>query len=490
MASESTSSQQSQQLLPSSKFNFRCAEAASFQKPLAFEVPLTSHMLKVSKLFEEPKQSLIPPSGEVIVDDTADKSLSKAFVQPVTQPKAPTDLKTKKKKNLPSSKHKSPYKRLEASKSADEQVNQPTVTEAEKDVIDITPKDIEERDAFESLSGLWSMPDDDLAAMISFEIQDSADHVFEEGTKTLHASADKPAQSDPLVHLHKELCLLNNKVEARVQKNLQDQLPNILMKPMYKEFNAFNKLESWRFILLQKELSKSLHNKIRKSIRLKVQKGMKEVQDKISFYTSIVDINSQHVQDLRIMFEDMVSLLEAVEVFKKANGDQPSAQVVPNTRQAPPVNEEKALVLHTEEKKSSEEDTSGKKETNDEPTAKKLKFLIPSSSIPSPTPLKSIMPQPPKFTEAIKMTLDQFTEHLSKITSSIFSPTPLREPTPSKDQTPPRVKSKGKSIATEDPLMDIMPFMEEGGSAPKISSLKSFVIPEETLNQEKVMARL
>ncbi|GKC08640.1 hypothetical protein Tco_1000250 [Tanacetum coccineum] len=33
--------------------------------------------------------------------------------------------------------------------------------------------------------------------------------------------------------------------------------------------------------------------------------------------------------------------------------------------------------------------------------------------------------------------------------------------------------------------MDIMPFMEEGGSAPKISSLKSFVIPEETLNQEK-----
>ncbi|GJS80132.1 hypothetical protein Tco_0730013 [Tanacetum coccineum] len=464
MASESTSSQQSQQLLPSSKFNFRCAEAASFQKPLAFEVPLTSHMLKVSKLFEEPKQSLIPPSGEVIVDDTADKSLSKAFVQPVTQPKAPTDLKTKKKKNLPSSKHKSPYKRLEASKSADEQVNQPTVTEAEKDVIDITPKGIEERDASESLSGLRSMPDDDLAAMI--------------------------AQSDPLVHLLEELCLLNNKVEARVQKNLQDQLPNILMKPMYKEFNAFNKLESWRFILLQKELSKSLHNKIRKSIRLKVQKGMKEVQDKISFYTSIVDINSQHVQDLRIMFEDMVSLLEAVEVFKKANGDQPSAQVVPNTRQAPPVNEEKALVLHTEEKKSSEEDTSGKKETNDEPTAKKLKFLIPSSSIPSPTPLKSIMPQPPKFTEAIKMTLDQFTEHLSKITSSIFSPTPLREPTPSKDQTPPRVKSKGKSIATEDPLMDIMPFMEEGGSAPKISSLKSFVIPEETLNQEKVMARL
>ncbi|GJZ94482.1 hypothetical protein Tco_0666685 [Tanacetum coccineum] len=54
--------------------------AASFQKPLASEVPLTSHMLKVAKLSEEPEQSLIPPFGEVNADDTADKSLSRAFV--------------------------------------------------------------------------------------------------------------------------------------------------------------------------------------------------------------------------------------------------------------------------------------------------------------------------------------------------------------------------------------------------------------------------
>ncbi|GKD39944.1 hypothetical protein Tco_1260151 [Tanacetum coccineum] len=139
---------------------------------------------------------------------------------------------------------------------------------------------------------------------------------------------------------------------------------------------------------------------------------------------------------------------------------------------------------------SSEEDTSGKKETDDEPPTKKLKFLIPPSSIPSPTPLKSIMLDPPKVTEAIKMTLDQFIEHLSKTTSSIFSPTPPREPTTPKDQTPPRDKYKGKSIAIEDPLKDIMPFMKERRSAPKISSLKSFVIPEEPLRQEKLMAQL
>ncbi|GKC23603.1 hypothetical protein Tco_1025753 [Tanacetum coccineum] len=315
------------------------------------------------------------------------------------------------------------------------------------------------------------MPDDDLASMAGFETQDSVDHVSEEGTETLHASVDKPAQSDLLGHLHAELGILNTKidyfvsesisdelpqVEAQVQKNLHDQLPTILLKPMYKEFNAFNKLESQRFVLLQKELSKSLYNKIRKSIRLK---------------------------DLQIMFKDMVSLLEAAKVFKKANAEgekweknNPESPAEENDAQHPDQTKGEQDSGATIVAISSEEDT--KKETNDEPPAKKLKFLIPS-----PTPLKYIMPEPPKVTEAIKMTLDQFTQNLSKTTSSIFSPTPPREP------TPPRDESKGKGIATEEPLKDIMPFKEEGGSVLKISSLKSFVTLEGPLSQEKIMAQ-
>ncbi|GKG58969.1 hypothetical protein Tco_0602678, partial [Tanacetum coccineum] len=38
------------------------------------EVSLTSHMLKVAKRLEEPEQSLLPPSGEVNVEESADKS--------------------------------------------------------------------------------------------------------------------------------------------------------------------------------------------------------------------------------------------------------------------------------------------------------------------------------------------------------------------------------------------------------------------------------
>ncbi|GJT67371.1 hypothetical protein Tco_1018851 [Tanacetum coccineum] len=77
-------------------------EGRELNKPLASEVALTSHMLKVPKISNEPKQSLILPSEEVNVDDTIDKSLSGTNVQPVTQPKAKTDTKLRKKK-IPSS---------------------------------------------------------------------------------------------------------------------------------------------------------------------------------------------------------------------------------------------------------------------------------------------------------------------------------------------------------------------------------------------------
>ncbi|GKC89490.1 hypothetical protein Tco_1150139 [Tanacetum coccineum] len=96
---------------------------------------------------------------EVNVDDSADKSSSETNVQPVTQPKAPTDPKLRKKKTPPSSKPKTsklvrdvpPKKQvagtqpadvpvatadttkcLDASESAEEQGNQLKHADAEK----------------------------------------------------------------------------------------------------------------------------------------------------------------------------------------------------------------------------------------------------------------------------------------------------------------------------------------------------------------------
>ncbi|GJS94423.1 hypothetical protein Tco_0801391 [Tanacetum coccineum] len=692
MASESTSSQQSQPLIPSSKveeetktitfllswwdkpLSFTQDEFISaiglpicrddvplppketlllFKKPLAFEVPLTSHMLKLVKLSEEPEQSLLSPSGEVNADDTADKSLSRASVQPVTQSKAPTDLKTKKKKIPSSSKPKSPYmvrfilskkqvtetqhaevtkattnatKSLVASKLAAEQGNQPSTVEAEKFYAGTETKKLRRKDAevfvhrevaeeqsleipivkqllddadklskaFQETpespydteleikvvksfltshisklkdrtihdsnetadihedfdSGLQSMPDDDQRSVLGFDTADSddthrnevskSDHIFQDDT----TFAEHLSLPDHTNHICEEVSSLHSKlrdiessiiqqvsaeikpslpdlvsntlkeqlpkelphVEVQVQKNLQDQLPTHLLKPMYKEFNAFNKLESQRFIILQKELSKSLHQNMRKSIRLKVQKGMKKVSDKLIYCTDTMATNSLHVQDLRLMFHDIVSLLEAAEVFKKANaegekweknnpakekdaqhpdqtkgeqisgantadivqGEQPSAQAV--------TNEEKALVVHNPEEMKSEgtvsmEDDLDDDELDKQPLSKRFKIMTP---IPNPIPLNTFVPGHLLKPEEQQKSLHEFTDQLFGTTSSKFSPTPPRDP------------AKGKEVAiVKEQVNELVTYQEEGGSIPKMPKLKSFITLEGTLSQEE-----
>ncbi|GKF25621.1 hypothetical protein Tco_0081515, partial [Tanacetum coccineum] len=127
-------------------------------------------------------------------------------------------------------------------------------------------KDVKEGDASKSLSGLRSMPDDDLTSVSSFELQDSIDYVFEEESNiskkvaedmksfvpTIVANTLKEqlpgllsdALKDTLLQLIKDSIkssILKSiseelpQVEAQVQKNLHNQLPTIILKPMYKE---------------------------------------------------------------------------------------------------------------------------------------------------------------------------------------------------------------------------------------------------------------
>ncbi|GKC28059.1 hypothetical protein Tco_1035353 [Tanacetum coccineum] len=76
--------------------------ATSFKTPYENEVPLTTHMCKVAKLSPKPMQSLFPPFRDVNADDSAYKSSSGTSMQPVTQLKAKTDKKLRRKK-IPSS---------------------------------------------------------------------------------------------------------------------------------------------------------------------------------------------------------------------------------------------------------------------------------------------------------------------------------------------------------------------------------------------------
>ncbi|GKC23710.1 hypothetical protein Tco_1025860 [Tanacetum coccineum] len=283
---------------------------------------------------------MILSSEKVNADDGATKSLSGTTVQPVTQPKAPIDLKLKKKKIPPSSKPMSLYKirvilpkkqvaetqhaeelvatadatkSLGAFNSAEEQVNQPKTVEAEK-VLDQNVQEELKESGLESMgdvtfdqiidgidqknkaaqetpespydtkleiniikrfqprqldndaqitfmgakpshfeydqskskmhgdsdSGLCSMPDDDIASLTGFKTPDSADDDSKEGTaKTFYASADMPAQSDPLGPLHEELCILNTKIDKlesnitnKVTDDVQSSMPSIVTKSL------------------------------------------------------------------------------------------------------------------------------------------------------------------------------------------------------------------------------------------------------------------
>ncbi|GJT58669.1 hypothetical protein Tco_1002202 [Tanacetum coccineum] len=97
----------------------------SFCKPTwKNETTLTSHMCKVTELSPKPIQSLISPSDEMNADGTIDKSLSETFVLPVTQPKAQTAKRPKKKK-IPSSTQPEVLQSNRSSKSPSSQATHP-----------------------------------------------------------------------------------------------------------------------------------------------------------------------------------------------------------------------------------------------------------------------------------------------------------------------------------------------------------------------------
>nr|GFA11123.1 hypothetical protein [Tanacetum cinerariifolium] len=349
--------------------HLQLSSSTTFKPTLKNKFALTAHMCKVAELSLDPIKSLLLPSGEVNVDETADKSLSRTSVQLVNQSKASTVRKPKKKKkphlqpnqrlcNL-SGNHLQPHMSLRLSllrkqwpplMQPKEKVNESGLESMGDVTFDQIMDEINQKNkaAQENLrarvepshfkydqtkltkhgdsdSGLCSMPDDDLVSLTSFENPESTNNDSQAGTaENFNASADMPDQSDPLGHLHEELCTLNTKVDqlefdiskkvikdsikqsvldsieeklhvfdAQVKQTLQDQRPNIL-KLMNKQFNAFNTMESRRFVTLQYELSKVIKTKLGVLVRNK---------------------------DLKLMFRDMVLLFESSEVFKKANAD-------------------------------------------------------------------------------------------------------------------------------------------------------------------------
>ncbi|GJR98982.1 hypothetical protein Tco_0271156 [Tanacetum coccineum] len=471
-------------------FQIESKSSASFRKPLASEVALTSHMLKVAKLLPGPEETLILPSGGVNADDTANKESSPlkqvADTQHAEEPIATADI----------------TKGVDASESAEVLGNRPKPADVEKDfgikspgnvsfdelygnalnmgsnespfdteseikfVRKVDPKLninaqgvgslIANKDLTEADSDLKSMPDDEIESVSGFEIDDdnkddhsehkfglsktdevTTDDVLDElvdmansQDANINAFSNKPAESDPLGHFQANFNLnsarvntlesfisqkLDNKLDESVprmvtdvfeeripdllydtlknilpqlikdsvkqslpkfnkivKKTLKAEIPNLILKPLNKEFNALNNMESRR---------------VPRDIMVI---NAKELQKKI-------EKNAFDILELVNLIRELVILIDPVLASAKADTERENF----------------------------------------------------------PTPLNSFRP-PVTFNN---ISYDQFTTNLFSSGSSEYSPT-----------SPPKVVDKGKGkaqVSDDDQLKQLLPLIDEGGSDPK-----------------------
>nr|GEV51934.1 hypothetical protein [Tanacetum cinerariifolium] len=383
----------------------------------------------------------------------------------VTQPKALIDLKKKKKRIPPSSKPKSPYKArviflkkqvretqhaevtvatadttksLVASKLAEEQGSQWSTSD--DNVIDITPKDNEARDT------------DDLASLTGFETLDSNDETSIFVTKE-HSTDNLNATSDELATISSKVDQLESQVTERISDEWKSSVPSLVTNTLKEQLSGLlsdalkdtlpqlikdsiksSVLEPIAEELPQKKLSKFLHNKMRKSIRLRVRTGMKEVRT-----------NSLLVHPLWPPTPSIFKISGLCFTTWSLSSRQQKSL--------------KRIMLRGRSRRK---------------TIQRYQRILRYNELMFRGSKHLLKP------EEQQKSVQEFTDQLFETTSSKFSLTPLKEPTPPRDFT------KGKEVAiVEEQVNELVPYQEEGGSIPKISKIKSFITPEGTLSQEE-----
>ncbi|GJZ52597.1 hypothetical protein Tco_0607112 [Tanacetum coccineum] len=320
MASESTSSKQSPQLPPSSK-----DEPLSFTKDeiiSAIGLPICKDLvllppketvraeLATLGLFDKdkptlsstvlPKQSLIPPSGEVNVDDTADKSLSRA--SKVILPK----------KQVTETQHAEVImatadatKSLEASELAEEQVNQPLAAKTKKEPEKIVQMEKEAEEQSLVIPTIEQLLDevDKQNKAIQETLESLYDRESEIKVVKSYFASHIPKSKDQIMHDFEETAYIQE--DSNYESMPEDDLRSVLeleaadsnnkegndvshSDHTFPEHNAFTERlslsdhldhiceESDGFARLEMELSKTLKSDMGKSLTSLVKSGMKE----------------------------------------------------------------------------------------------------------------------------------------------------------------------------------------------------------------------
>nr|GEV90638.1 retrovirus-related Pol polyprotein from transposon TNT 1-94 [Tanacetum cinerariifolium] len=442
-----------------------------WDKPLSFTQDefISGISLPIYKLSEVPEQSLLPPYGEVNADDTADKSLSGASVQLVTQSKAITNLKTKKKKISPSSKPKSPHKVLDqhveeekdaefvAKKEVDEQSLKIPAVEKLLDEADKLNKAVQEppespydtkseikvvkslftflisklkdqimhdskaiydiHENSDSDSNLQLMPDDDLRSVLGFYTADSDDTHENEVSKSNHifqddnAFAERLSLQDHMDHICEEVSSLHSRL---------GDMESSIVQQVLAEFKS--SLPALVIDSLKEQLLSLLSDALKDTLPQLLKDYIK------SFVSKSITEELPHKELSKSIYKNMkksIRLKRQQEVFKKANAE-------------------------------------GEKWEKSNPAEEKDA-------------------QHPDQNKGEQISEANIADILFRTTFSKFSPTPPKEP------TPPRYLAKGKEIAiVKEQVNELVSYQEEGSSIPKMPKLKSFLTSEGTLSQEEL----
>nr|GEU29650.1 retrovirus-related Pol polyprotein from transposon TNT 1-94 [Tanacetum cinerariifolium] len=426
--------------------------AVTLRTPLKNETPLTTHMCNVTEISPQPLQSLIPPSGEVNVDDSANKSLFGNSVPPVTQSKETTArkpiLNTIVEENV-EEKEKAEDHSLDIltvehlldkvdKQNSTVQHTQESLFDIESEILFVKSfqasqitKDVEPLRPLSLIQVMMSLTQNTHHGkrLLFAEFQSLSghlDHVYlinhSLKAQLLGLLSDTLKNSLPKL-LKESLTPLIRFVFESVTEE-QDQLNKWVVKHMNRQFNIAHKAESlWR----------TLEAVVIVDDHAEGDKSKEGQMDENTNLTTTQDEHSNVEENAAIPYTSQGE-------HKSDNANISSA------------NKETTLVIHQTANMKTTEDDTDYDELDKEPLSKKFKIMTLIPNFPTPTLL--------------------------------FSPAPLKEP------SPPRDPVKGKCVDIEEPVNVLVPFMDEGGSNPKIPSLKPFMNIEGVSTQEEFIKQL
>ncbi|GJV42517.1 hypothetical protein Tco_1420957 [Tanacetum coccineum] len=239
------------------------------------EVSLTSHMLKVAKLLEEPEQSLLPPSGEVNDEESANKEMNP---HSTTTHLLETDELVETiipLQSLEVSISAEVTKKVVEQKEVAEEhsLKIPTVEHLMDKVHKVSqetpesPYDTESKIMVGSYSDLQSMPNDELRSVSGFETVESDNFPDNEVSTSNHIVQDDYASTecislpDHMDHICEEVSSLHSKLgdfessiaeiksslPTLVNNALKEQLPELLSATL-KDYMQ-SKLQDLKYLL-------------------------------------------------------------------------------------------------------------------------------------------------------------------------------------------------------------------------------------------------